>query len=126
MSELVCLELSVALWIAHVLIQGGIGNAVFPRGYLATARDPSLKSDNVYYGRATRALANYVENFVPFVALDLGLVAFNHGGGYGPTVWIVARALYIPLYLLGVSYVRSLAWAVSIIGLVMMLVRLAS
>ena len=125
MSEQVCLEIAVALWIVHVLVQGGIGNAVFPRGYLATARDTGLKSDNPYYGRATRALANYVENLVPFAALDLGLVVFNHAGGYGATLWIVARILYIPLYLLGVPYLRSLAWGASLIGLIMMLRQLA-
>ena len=124
MSELTCLSLSVVLWIAHVLIQGGIGNAVYPRGYLATARDKGLKSDNLYYGRATRALANYVENLPPFVALDLGLIVTNHAGGWGALVWIAARVLYIPLYLLGVPYLRSLAWATSLVGLIMMLVRL--
>ena len=124
-SEQVCLELSVLLWIVHVLIQGGIGNAVMPPGYLGTARDAGLKSDNVYYGRATRALANYVENLPPFVALDLGLVVFNHAGGYGATVWIVARIFYVPLYLLGVPYLRSAVWAASLVGLIMMLVRLA-
>ena len=124
MSELVCLELSVVLWIVHVLIQGGIGNSVFPRGYLATARDQALNTGNVYHGRATRALANYVENLAPFVALDLGLI-FNHAGSYGATIWILARAVYIPLYLFGVPYVRTLAWLASLIGLIMMLVRLA-
>ena len=126
MSEILCLEIAVVLWIVHVLVQGGIGNAVFPRGYLATSRDAGEKSDNAYYGRATRALANYVENFAPFAALDLGLIVTNHAGGYGATLWVVARAFYIPLYLFGVPYVRSLAWFVSLIGLVMMLVRLAS
>ena len=125
MSELVCLELSVVLWIVHVLVQGGIANTVFPLGYLATSRDAGEKTDNVYYGRATRALANYVENLAPFVALDLGLIVANHAGGYGAAVWIVARAVYIPLYLFGVPYVRTLAWLASLIGLIMMLVRLA-
>ena len=125
MSEILCLELGVVLWIVHVLVQGGIGNAVFPTGYLATARDAQATSNSVYFGRATRALANFVENFVPFVALDLGLIVTGHHGGYGATLWILARAVYIPLYLFGVPYVRSVVWAVSLIGLVMMLVRLA-
>jgi uncharacterized MAPEG superfamily protein len=125
MSAVVCLELSVVLWIAHVLIQGGIGNAVFPSGYLATARDAGMKSENVYYGRATRALANYVENLTPFVALDLGLLVTHHGAGFGPTLWIVCRILYIPLYIFGVAYARTAAWIVSVVALIMMLSRLA-
>jgi uncharacterized MAPEG superfamily protein len=125
MSELACLVLSVTLWVVHVLIQGGIGNAALPRGYLATARDQSVKCDNVYYGRATRALANYVENLVPFVALDLGFIATHHPAGIAPTIWVVARAIYIPLYLAGVPYLRSAVWVISLIALLMMLVRLA-
>src|SRR3978361_1973103 len=109
MSELACLVLSRALWVVHVFLQGGIANAVFPRGYLATARDEGTKSDNVYFGRAARELANYVENLVPFVALDLGFMATHHPGGYGPTIWVVARALYIPLYLMGVPWLRTVA-----------------
>jgi uncharacterized MAPEG superfamily protein len=125
MNEILCLEIAVLLWIVHVLIQGGIGNAVFPRGYLATSRDAGERSDNVYYGRATRALANYVENFAPFAALDLALFVTHHADGWGPTVWVLARVVYIPLYLFGVPYARSLAWFVSLIGLIMMLVQLA-
>jgi uncharacterized MAPEG superfamily protein len=125
MSELACLVLSVTLWVIHVLLQGGIGNSVFPRNYLATSRDAGEKTDNVYYGRATRALANYVENLVPFVALDLGFIATHHPAGIAPTIWIVARALYIPLYLTGVPYLRSAVWAISLIALLVMLVRLA-
>jgi uncharacterized MAPEG superfamily protein len=125
MSELTCLELSVVLWVVHVLIQGSVGMVVFPGGYLVTSRDKGLRTENVYYGRATRALANYVENLVPFVALDLGFMVTHHPGGYGPTVWLVARALYIPLYMFGVPGLRTVAWAVSLAGLLTMLVRLA-
>ncbi len=124
MSEIVCLEIGAVLWLVHVLVQGGIGNAAFPPGYLATARDAQLDTKNVYFGRATRALANYVENFVVFAALDLGLIATSHGGGYGATLWILARAVYIPLYLTGAPYVRTLAWLISLVGLIMMWVRL--
>jgi uncharacterized MAPEG superfamily protein len=125
MSELACLVLSVTLWVVHVLIQAGIGTSVLPRGYLFTARDQSPRSDNVYYGRATRALANYVENLVPFVALDLGFIATHHPGGIGPTLWVLARIVYIPVYLSGAPYLRTLIWLISIVALLMMLVRLA-
>jgi uncharacterized MAPEG superfamily protein len=38
---------------------------------------------------------------------------------------VLARVVYIPLYLAGVSYLRTLCWLVSIVGLALMLVRLA-
>ena len=127
MSELTCLELSVALWLVHVLVQGGVGNIELPFGYLFTSRDKPAVASGLLFGRATRALANYVENFSPFVALALGLIVTQRTGGAGATgatIWILARIVYIPIYLLGVIYARTAIWAISIVGLVMMLSRL--
>jgi uncharacterized MAPEG superfamily protein len=125
MSELVCLELSVVLWIVHVLLQSAYAGSALTPDYLAGPRDQTLSPKGNLYPRATRALANYVENFTPFVAVDLGLIATQHTGGWGATIWILARIVYIPLYLGGVKYARTAAWAISIVGLLMMLARLA-
>jgi uncharacterized MAPEG superfamily protein len=125
MSELACLELSVVLWVAHVLCQGGVALVALPQPWLLSARDKRVDPKGVYFGRATRALANYVENLVAFVALDLAFIATHHPGGIWPTVWIVARIVYLPLYLFDVIYARSIAWGVSLVAIVAMLVRLA-
>jgi uncharacterized MAPEG superfamily protein len=45
-------------------------------------------------------------------------------GALGATIWILARIVYIPIYLLDVIYARTAVWALSIVGLVMMLSRL--
>lgn len=45
-------------------------------------------------------------------------------GAIGAGIWFVARLLYIPLYLFGVPYLRSLAWLASILSLLLMLLRL--
>ena len=39
-------------------------------------------------------------------------------------VWVAARILYVPLYLIQIPFARSLVWFVSIFALVAMLVRL--
>ncbi len=125
MSELTCLELSVLLWVAHVLTQAVTGRAEFGDAYLFSPRDKQLSAKGVACGRATRALANYVENLGPFVAMALALIATGHAGGLGATIWIVARILYLPIYMMGVIYVRTALWGISVIGLLMMLARLA-
>ncbi len=125
MSELTGLELSVLLWIAQVVVQAGAWNAALPHAYLVGARDTPIETKNVLAGRAKRALDNYVENFTAFVALDLAFIALHRSAGIWPTVWIVARVAYLPLYLFGVIYVRSLAWGVGLLAIVMMLIRLA-
>ena len=124
MSELVCLELSILLWIVHVLLQTAFAGSALNPDYLLGPRDQTLSPKGVMFGRATRALGNYVENFAPFIAADLGLIA-THQTGWGATVWILARIVYIPLYLGGVQYARTAVWVVSIVGLLMMLARLA-
>jgi uncharacterized MAPEG superfamily protein len=126
MSEVVCLELSVLLWIAHVLVQAYLANEEFGLAYLLSPRDEQRSAKGAACGRATRALDNYVDNLVPFVALALALIATGHGGGLGATVWIIARILYLPAYLFGVTYVRTGLWGISIIGLLIMLGRLAA
>jgi uncharacterized MAPEG superfamily protein len=125
MSELTCLELSVLLWLAHVLCQAVTGRTEFGDAYLLGPRDEEKAAKGLACGRARRALANYVENLVPFIALDLALIATQHTGGLGATIWIIGRVIYLPIYLMGVAYVRTAAWGISIVGLLMMLARLA-
>ncbi len=66
-----------------------------------------------------------MENFPAFAALDLAFLATNHPAGIWPTLWIAARIVYLPLYLAGVPYPAPLAWVISVVALVAMLVRLA-
>jgi uncharacterized MAPEG superfamily protein len=124
MSELTCLELSVVLWIVHVVLQAVCGNVELPAGYLFTSRDKAPTASGLLFGRSTRALENYMENLTPFVALALALIITQRAGGFGATIWILARIVYIPLYLFDVVYARTAVWAISIVGLVMMLTRL--
>ena len=125
MSELTCLEWSVALWLVHVLVQATVGNVELPFGYLFTSRDKPAAARGLLFGRATRALANYVENFTPFVAVALIVTGRTGGAGaLGATIWILARILYVPVYLFGIVYARTAIWAMSIVGLLMMLRRL--
>lgn len=76
-------------------------------------------------GRLERAMANYLETFPLFAA---AVIAVYLGGkvGYlsahGALVYVVARILYVPLYAFGVTYIRSLVWAASLAGIVMVLV----
>ena len=125
MTELTCLELSVILWLAHVLTQAITARGEFGDDYLFSPRDGKVVAKGVNVGRATRALHNYIENYVPFVAADLALIATGHTGGIGATIWIIARIIYLPMYMMGVKYVRTAFWLIGVIGLLMMLWRLA-
>ena len=77
-------------------------------------------------GRAVRAAANTLENFVLFVALALTANAAGLGdeATLGAQVFFWARLVYLPVYWAGITYVRSLVWGVGIAGLAMMLFAL--
>lgn len=124
MSELLCLELAIALWIVHVLVQAMAARAEFGDAFLFSSRDKFLPVKGLFYGRAHRALDNYVENLTPFVAADLALIATNHTGGIGATIWIICRIAYLPCYLFGIEYARTAMWVGGVIGLIVMLWRL--
>jgi len=125
LSELTCLELAVGLWFAHLFFQMGTAGGAFSTAYLFSSRDAQQTPRGLNWGRATRAFANYVENLVVFVALDLGLIVTHHTAGFAPTVWIAARVLYLPLYLFNVIYARTVAAGVAMISLLVMLYGLA-
>ena len=42
----------------------------------------------------------------------------------GAQLYFWARVVYVPLYLAGIPYLRSLAWAVSVAGVLMVLAPL--
>ena len=77
--------------------------------------------------RATRALANLHEALPVFLGLALmGMIVAPDAAQAktGALVFLVARVLYAGVYIAGVPVVRTLLWAVSWVGLVMMLVPL--
>jgi len=125
MSELTCLELALALWFVHLFCQMGAAGGAFSTAYLFSSRDAQSPPKGVIWGRATRAFANYVENLVAFAALDLGLIVTHHTAGYAASVWVAARAAYLPLYLFNVVYARTVAAGTAMICLGVMLWRLA-
>src|SRR5208282_693608 len=80
--ELICLELSVLLFIAHVVCQAVLAQGEFGQPFLFSPRDKQPAAKGVVVGRATRALHNFVENYGAFIAMDLALVATGHTGGW--------------------------------------------
>jgi uncharacterized MAPEG superfamily protein len=127
--ELTILGWSVILLLVHVVIQSGPTALELGFSYEMSARDAGLQPQSLYAGRARRALNNYLETYPGFVALAAAVVLANRTGGasaLGAEIWLGARVVYLALYLLGIPYLRTLVWAVSIVGLLVMAVRLLS
>jgi len=115
--------LSVVLLVVHVLLQGQMANIELGSDWNAGPRDEGRKPKGRIAGRAERASKNFQETYPAFVGLALALAIVapvSPLGHAGALIWFAARLVYIPLYLGGVAYIRSLAWAVAMLGLLLM------
>jgi uncharacterized MAPEG superfamily protein len=125
--ELQLLAWSVLLLIAHIAVQGAFVAPLRGASWNAGPRDEGQPPLGKYPGRAQRALENFTETYPAFLALALALAVTSKGGGNGALgawMWFAARIVYLPLYLLGVPWLRTVAYGVSLVGLIMMLTRL--
>ena len=127
-TELTVLAWSVVLLLVHIVAQtlslikdGGLM-------YAMSARDEATGITSLT-DRLTRGLRNFVETYGAFVGLALALAVTDKTGGMGATgalVWFWARVFYVPIFAAGIPVLRTVVWTVSVIGLVMMLIRLLS
>ncbi|MCW8806694.1 MAG: MAPEG family protein [Rhodanobacter sp.] len=126
-TEMCMLVWSVVLGLVQIAIaatgliaQHGMAWAVGPR-------DGEPKPLTGVVGRLDRARHNFLETFPLFaVAVLAAYVLQRHDAMIvlGAQLYFWARVAYVPAYAAGISYLRTLIWAVSIAGIVMVLASL--
>lgn len=82
-----------------------------------------------FQGRAVRTIANHIEGMLLFVPLALIVELLQLSSTltvWGAGVYLAGRLAFAPIYLLGLAYLRSAAWAVSILGIMMLSVPVLS
>ncbi len=125
--ELQLLAWSVILLIVHIGVQGAFVAPLRGASWNAGPRDEGQPPLGKYPGRAQRALENFKETYPAFVALALALAVTGKTGGNGTLgawMWFAGRVVYLPLYLLGIPWLRSVAYGVALAGLILMFTRL--
>ena len=88
------------------------------------ARDDAVPPPNPMTGRLHAGPGQFPETFPIAIVALLGVVVANRTSGstaLGGWIWLGARVAYLPLYAAGVPVIRTLAFAVSIGGLAMVL-----
>ncbi len=120
--ELTLLVWSVPLLFLHICVQAGLLSRDLGGAYNAGPRDEERELSPIA-GRAARALRNFLETWPAFIVLAL-VVEMSGATGWltqwGAAIYFLARIAYIPLYLGGVRYVRSVAFTIACAGLLMM------
>lgn len=125
--ELKYLVWSVALFFVMILAQAvaatlsgkaSLSQLVGPRDDLPGA------GLTPFHGRAKRAQANFIEGmcmFAPLVLVAAATNSFSSLTALGAALFFWGRVVFAPTYWFGVPWVRTLAWAVSVTGILMIL-----
>ena len=119
--DLTYLLYSTILCFVQVLIAASSANTQVGLPTLAGNRE-GLPDIVGFAGRARRAHLNMIENLALFSALVLiAAVAgkANPTTAMGAMIFFWARLAYALIYLIGIPWLRTLAWFVSVIGMAM-------
>ncbi len=124
--EMMLLVWTVALTVAQMLVAASGSASQYGVMPLFGNRD-GLPALTGWAGRAYRAHHNMLENLVLFAALVLTAIVAgktNSSTLLGAQLFFWARLAYAVIYVIGIPYLRTAAWLVSIIGLVMIFLQL--
>jgi uncharacterized MAPEG superfamily protein len=101
---------------ASFMFKAQVGNA-----YTVGARDEAVQPTRMA-GRMQRAQLNFLETFPLFAAcvVTVHLAGASAGLSYwGCFIYIAGRTLYLPLYALGVPWLRTFSWNIATLGVVL-------
>lgn len=125
--ELTILAWTLVLALVQIFLPAAGRTRQFGTQWNAGPRDHTPAERTPLTGRLERAQANLFETLPLFAAAVL--IAHVAGRENAMTAWgaglyLASRVAFVILYALGVPYVRSLAWIVGLVGLLMILVRI--
>lgn len=122
--ELKLLAWTFVLALVQILLPAHFRNRETGVDYNAGPRDDPGPPVGVVTGRLRRAQANLFETLPLFAgAVLIAHVAGRESGmtALGAWLYLLGRVVYLPLYALGIPFIRSLVWVASVAGLVLVL-----
>jgi uncharacterized MAPEG superfamily protein len=125
--ELKMLAWSVVLGLVHIALAATLTTGQRGFAWGVGARDGTPEPVTPLAARLTRAAANFLETFPLFAAAVLAVVAAGASSErtvLGAQLYFWARVLYLPAYAAGLPFLRTIVWAVSIVGLVFVVMAL--
>jgi uncharacterized MAPEG superfamily protein len=122
--ELIYLLWAVILLVAHVIVQASFSDLSKGLGWALGSRDTD-RDQSLTANRIRRALLNYLETLPAFFGLVVFIALTDNSSSLstlGAALWFWARVIYVPAYATAIPFVRSTAWVVSMIGLLIMII----
>jgi len=126
--EIQMLAWAIALGLLQLLIAATFGTQQRGLKWNTSARDGEAAPLRGVAARLDRTFRNFIETFPFFAAAVLAVVVAGRTSAdtaLGAQLYFWARVAYVPLYVAGIPYARTLVWAVSFWGLVKVLLALA-
>jgi uncharacterized MAPEG superfamily protein len=117
----------ILLGLLHVFIAAGLATQQRGLKWNASNRDGEPKPLTGAAARAGRANLNFLETFGFFAAAVLAIVATQRTSpdtAVGVELYFWARVVYLPLYIIGIPYLRTLVWAISLWGMLKVILAL--
>jgi uncharacterized MAPEG superfamily protein len=125
--DLILLAFTLILALVQIAAAGLARTAELGAKWNAGPRDGETPPPGKLAARLMRAQANLFETLPLFIGAVLIAHVADKAGPltcWGAHLYFFGRVIYLPLYALGVPYVRSLVWLVATGGLVMIIAAL--
>ena len=114
---LTCILLLIQIFIPILIEQVFLKNINL--SYQLSSRDKSIEK-SIYFNRGKRALNNLLETLPIFILLIFLSLYKEVENSNLALLWLVFRLLYMPIYMLGMKYIRTILWFGAITCLIMM------
>jgi uncharacterized MAPEG superfamily protein len=124
--ELWSLFAAMCLGLVHLSAASFAFKAQVGNRYTVGPRDENLKPTGLA-GRLDRAQRNFLETFPIFVAAILMVHLLGKAGVWsevGAVLYLAGRVLFLPLYAMGVPWLRTFSWNGATLGLVLVMVQI--
>ena len=122
--EILVLAWGSVLLLAHIFLAVHVKTKQYGADWNMGPRDADMPPLGKIAARLERARDNFLETFPIAVVALLGVVLAGRTSEWtmlGGWLWLAARAVYLPLYWVGVKVWRTIAFMVSMVGLAMVL-----
>ena len=122
--ELKILAYGAILLVVHIFAATQFRTKEYGLKWNMGPRDEAVPPPGPISGRLTRAELNFLETLPIAIIALIGVVVAGRTSAstaLGGWIWLGARIVYLPLYAAGIPVLRTLCFAVSLVGLAMVL-----